>query len=363
MQPVAVRILHPTSTNLGPLEAALHEAHARNARRLAAAFKSAGASDVRVVTEVRDSRSFGTMLRAMAASLAAGQSTGLIVLGAGTFPLARAGDVRHFVEVAGSGERRALANNRYSADIVAIGQPAALADLPDLREDNALGRWLEEVAGFEIDDLRGRWRLAVDLDSPLDVLLTGGALDAAIDTTSLRDRLDRIRTVSMDRRAELVIAGRTNATTLRWLERSTASRTRALVEERGFKASAPFAMSAGGQPKPARDRSTLPRPPRSTLGLVLDDRGPEALGSVLGQLADAAIVDSRVLLAHGLGRDEHDWPDAEDRFASDLLLVEQIRDPWLRALTGSARGAPIPVVLGGHTLVGAGVRLALGRLR
>jgi hypothetical protein len=68
-----------------------------------------------------------------------------------------------------------------------------------------------------------------------------------------------------------------------------------------------------------------------------------------------------VLLAHRFGADEAAWPVAEDRFASDLLLTPTIDDPWLRALTTSAVNAPIPVLLGGHTLVGPGLRLALGR--
>ena len=50
---------------------------------------------------------------------------------------------------------------------------------------------------------------------------------------------------------------------------------------------------------------------------------------------------------------------AEDRFASDLLLPDRIVDPWLRDLTRSALEAPIPVLLGGHTLVGPGVRLVV----
>jgi hypothetical protein len=77
------------------------------------------------------------------------------------------------------------------------------------------------------------------------------------------------------------------------------------------------------------------------------------------RLGDGALVDSRVLLAHRLGADERRWPAAEDRFASDLLLHEQIGDAWLRALTRSAHDAPVPIVLGGHTLVGPGIRLAL----
>jgi len=103
------------------------------------------------------------------------------------------------------------------------------------------------------------------------------------------------------------------------------------------------------------------RPARSTLGIVLDRDGPEALGGVLARLADAAAIDSRVLLAHRLGVDETGWPPAEDRFASDLLVPEGIADPWLRALTQAAAHAPIPVLLGGHTLVGPGLRLVLGR--
>jgi hypothetical protein len=96
------------------------------------------------------------------------------------------------------------------------------------------------------------------------------------------------------------------------------------------------------------------------LGALVERDGPAALGGILSGLGEAALVDSRVLLAHRVGADETGWPAAEDRFASDLLLHERIADPWLRDLTRSAADAPIPVVLGGHTLVGPGLRLAIG---
>lgn len=101
------------------------------------------------------------------------------------------------------------------------------------------------------------------------------------------------------------------------------------------------------------------RPARSMLGLLLDRERPEALGRILAELVDAAVIDTRVLLAHRLGPDESGWPAAEDRFASDLLLHEQVEDPWLKALTKAASTAAIPVLLGGHTLVGPGLRLLL----
>jgi hypothetical protein len=147
-----------------------------------------------------------------------------------------------------------------------------------------------------------------------------------------------------DRRAELVITGRVPAANLAWLEAHTGSRTRALVEERGL-----------------RTRRAGQRPAASVLGAVLERDGPGSLGDQLGRLGDAAIVDTRVLLAHRLGADEAGWPAAEDRFASDLLLPSRIADPWLRELTASATAGPIPILLGGHTLVGPGLRLALRR--
>ena len=330
----------------GPLERSLAAARLANAERLAATFRAAGAEDVRIESGA-PATSFGERLRALVKG--ASRRSGFVVLGSGAIPLATTRDAADFVAVARSGERRALANSFYSADVIAVADASALAEVPDLAGDNALPRWLAEDAGFEVRDLRRRWRLAVDLDSPLDALLTG-LLPAAIDTELVADRLRHIRDVAADPRAELVVAGRTSSTTLRWLERSTASRTRALVEERGLRA-----IGLPGAHAVWRRQ----RAPRSVLGLVLDDRGPEALGSVLAELGDAAIVDTRVLLAHRLGADEARWPVAEDRFASDLLLAERIGDPWLRALTASARDSAIPVLLGGHTLVGPGIRLAL----
>jgi hypothetical protein len=105
------------------------------------------------------------------------------------------------------------------------------------------------------------------------------------------------------------------------------------------------------------------RPAASILGTLLERDGPGSLGDHLARFGDAALVDSRVLLAHRSGADSVRWPLAEDRYASDLLLPDRVTDPWLRALTASAVAAPIPVVLGGHTLVGPGVRLVVGRGR
>jgi hypothetical protein len=374
MPPVAVRILHAEADpKAGLLERALIMARAELAERHRRGFLAAGAADVRVVAGPPDAISFGTRLRGLAADALQSGAGGLVVLGSGSVPFATAADRRAFVTAAGRADPAGLANNVHSADIVAISGPTLLRDLrnlPDLPADNALPRWLAEVAGVPVFGL-DRWRLAIDLDSPLDLLLAGRAIDAvrlratAVEVDGVVGRLARIRVILADRRAELVVAGRTSAGTLRALERGAACRVRALVEERGLRASSDLAF--GDVETVARglgDRGTAPgavgapqRPPRSTLGLLIDRDGPEALGPLLAELGDGAVIDTRVLMAHRWGPDEATWPAAEDRFAADLLLPDRIADPWLRALVTGLRDAPIPILAGGHTLVGPGIRL------
>jgi hypothetical protein len=359
---VTALILHPPpSPNAGPLAGALDAARRELAARHLAGFRTAGAAAATIVEE-EQAEPFGARLRRLAA--AAG-TPGLVVLGSGAMALARAADRRAFVAAAASDAPGALANNRYSADAVAIARAEVLRSLPDLPADNALPRWLEEVAGYAVADLHRRWRLALDLDSPADVALAGGALPAAAAGSPLPGRLAALRSVMANRRAELTVAGRTSAATLAELERRAACRVRALVEERGLRAASRLAQApdreTASRLAQAPGAGTAPRPPASVLGLVLDRDGPGSLGLLLARLGDAAVVDTRVLLAHRLGPDETAWPAAEDRFASDLLLADRVVDPWLRALTASALTAPIPVLLGGHTLAGPGIRLLAER--
>jgi hypothetical protein len=357
MPPVAVRILHPLpDAAAGPLARWVADGRSRLAQRLRSGFEAAGADDVAIVEGSADGRTFGARLRDLVGGPGPG---GLVVLGSGAIPLATAADRLAFVLAAGSDERQALANNRYSADIVAIARSDRLPAIPDLPGDNALPRWLEEVAGYRVQDLRRRWRLAVDIDGPLDLVLTDDsdkaddALEHGIDLEPVMTRLQAVSRAAGDPRSELLVAGRTSGVTVAWLERHTGSRTRVLIEERGLRAANSLALAGPGEANR--------RPPASVLGALLERDGPESLGHHLARLADAAIVDTRVLLAHRLGADEAAWPPAEERFASDVFLADRVADPWLRALTASAAAAPIPILLGGHTLVGPGVRLIVGR--
>ena len=413
-----VLILHATApAAAGPLVRALAEARGALAERQRGAFLAAGADAAEVVAGPPDGLTFGERLVAemeargavgatggatagAAADMAAGVATratggvaagvatcttgGLIVLGSGSIPLARAEDLRRFVEVAAGPGGLALANNRYSADVVAISRAADLAGLPPLPADNALPRWLEERAGVAVTDLRSRWQLGVDIDTPLDLIALGdpAGRDLRAMAPLIGERLAALAEVLTNRRAELMVAGRISSATLRWLESGVACRVRALVEERGLRAASKLAQSdALGAPSGATAGGTAgtvgatagatPRPPRSVFGELLDRDGPDALAATVARLADAAVIDTRVLMAHRAGAADvarsgagTAWPADEDRFASDLLLPVSIADPWLRALTESAATTPGgPIVLGGHTMVNGGLRLLAQRAR
>jgi hypothetical protein len=82
----------------------------------------------------------------------------------------------------------------------------------------------------------------------------------------------------------------------------------------------------------------------------LDAVGPERFFANLANLAQAVFIDSRVLFAHrGL------WPSAADRFYSDLRQPEKVGDPFVGTLTEAAMAAPVPVIMGGHSLVSGGL--------
>jgi hypothetical protein len=376
-----VLIFHAAAPDdAGPLVRALAEARHALAERQRVAFLAVGADIAEIVAGPPDGLPFGERLAAAVRAIAEHDggsapgpaAVGAIVLGSGSIPLARAADLRRFVEVAAGPGGHGLANNRFSADVVAVSRAADLLALPPLPTDNALARWLEEQAGVAVTDLRSRWRLSVDIDTPIDLIALGalGALGdpAARDLHAaapligeglgerLDERLAALADVLENRRAELLVAGRVSAATLRWLESGVACRVRALIEERGLKAASRLAQAGA---------TTNSRPPRSIFGELLDRDGPEGLAQIVAPLADAAVIDTRVLLAHRHGFAESDWPAAEDRFASDLLAPTTIEDPWLRALTESAATSPAdhPIILGGHTMVNGGLRLLAQRAR
>lgn len=362
--PLVVIFHQPPRDGEPPLTGLLAEARHALTRHQVALFGRNGVRRVLIVAGRDGIHVPGTSFGQRLAGIVADErpKRGVIVLGSGAVPLLRGRDAEHLVAAARGRTRVALTNNRYSSDICAVPDARSLRDLPALPTDNALPRWLGETAGYRVRELPGRDRLAIDLDTPLDLALLGrlGSTPRAVRRLARSVRLPRagaLRAIAADPRKELLVVGRTSARTLRWLERHTSCRVRCLVEERGLKASAAAAAAAaaGADGTAASDI----RPPRSVLGRLLAVHGPEALEDIVEELADGAVIDTRVLLADRLGADEGTWPSAEDRFSSDLLLPDRVADPWLAALTRAAADAAIPIMLGAHTLVGPGIRVLL----
>jgi len=265
----------------------------------------------------------------------------VVYFSGGSVPLLAAQDFVGIAQELGRGEGQVVANNYYSADLVAFSPADALRriDLPTI--DNPLARLLAEQAGLTTYTLPRSVASQFDIDSPgeLAILtLVGGAgprLQALLDGWRLDVSIyRRILPLFVVSTAQVLAAGRISSRVWQYLERETACRVRFFAEERGMQAEGRI---GGGQA-------------RSLVGYYLAAVGVQRFFATLAELADAAFLDSRVLLAH-LGLQ----PSRGDRFLSDLGRYEEIEDPFLRELTEGAVRAAIPVALGGHSLVSGGL--------
>jgi len=266
-----------------------------------------------------------------------------VYAGAGGVPLLRGADLaalaRHLQETEGA----VITNNYFSGDLVAFTPGDALQRIEPPASDNLLPRVLHEQAGLESRPLPRSGATQFNIDSPADLAILKLAGRAGPQLTRFLDGFEadldayrRLMSCLVDPQAELLIAGRVGSQVWPYLESETACRLRVYSEERG--------MQAAG-----RDASSEAR---SLLAFHLREVGCRRFFGELGELADAACLDTRPLLAHLGVRGSR-----ADRFWSDLGCPERIEEPFLREFTEAAKGAPIPVVLGGHSLVAGGLML------
>ena len=96
----------------------------------------------------------------------------------------------------------------------------------------------------------------------------------------------------------------------------------------------------------------------SMMGFLIEKVGVPGFFSFLARTADAAFIDTRIIFAHfRLQLTEG------QRFASDLGWLDQIGHPLVRDLTEAAFNAPIPIILGGHSLVAGSMWSLVDTLR
>ncbi len=262
-------------------------------------------------------------------------------IGGGAGPLLPAADMASMAQVVLEADQVLVTNNFYSSDFVAFGPTSVLSNHPLPDSDNELAWLLGEDAGLPIRELPRSGATQFDVDTPVDLLTlaihpragthTQACLDGmALDTSALHAALPFL----LDREATILVAGRISSATMGYLERETACSTRVISEERGMRASG---RQARGEV-------------RSLLGYYLDAVGTERFFEALATMAQAVFLDNRVLFAHrGM------WPTAADRFHSDLRQPVHIVDPFVKELTEAAMAAPVPVIMGGHSLVSGGL--------
>jgi hypothetical protein len=282
--------------------------------------------------------------RRLAGVIRARSLASVVYMGGGSAPLLTADDFAGVGRAVGSG--KTVTNNQYSADLV--GFPAAgagtMAAVESVQRDNALAQALADASsGLAVEELPRSIATLFDIDAPADLAvlalagLGGPRLRAyltsiAIDTKPYEELLP----LFLDRRKQIIVSGRVGSHAWRYLETQTACRVRLFAEERG--------MEADGRAEAGAARSLL--------GFHLEAVGLPRFFEALAELGDAALIDSRVLAAHA---GVH--PSREDRFLSDLGRWKEIGDPFLRDLTRGAAEAPLPVILGGHSLMSGALML------
>jgi hypothetical protein len=258
-------------------------------------------------------------------------------------PLIKAADLAKVAAELRGAEKAVVANNFFSADLVGFvpGSVVETVALPD--NDRILPRLLRDEAGLENRSLQRTIENQFDLDTPGDLAVlayAGGAgpnLQRQIDSLDIdTSRLERASRLFTDRDAEVIVAGRVGTQTWQYLESETACRVRLFAEERGLQAAG---RDLNGQA-------------RSLLAYHLQAVGTRRFFGELAQLGQAAFIDTRPLFAHMELK-----PSRPDRFLSDAMQPDGIEDAWVREFTVAACQAPIPVVLGGSSLVASGVQL------
>lgn len=264
----------------------------------------------------------------------------VVYMGGGSLPLFGPADFSGVAETLARGG--AVTNNAYSSDMAAFPVDGQVIDaIETVERDNSLSRALAERAGLMVEALPRSMATQMDIDGPSDLAvlsLTGRGgcrLQAYLGELGLdTDPYRRVLPLFVDPAAQILVAGRVGSHSWRYLERETACRVRLFAEERG--------MEAEGRAQ----EGTV----RSLLGFHLQAVGVPRFFEALGQMGDAAFIDTRVLLGH-MGVDA----SREDRFLSDLGRWREIRDPFLREFTKAAAGASQPVILGGHSLMSGGL--------
>jgi len=267
----------------------------------------------------------------------------VLVMGGCAAPLLQAEDLERLAGCAEPGT--AWLNNRLSPDLVLFAPAAAVFSVTACRTDNEFGYALAEQAGLQVKLLPRELPYVFDLDTPLDALLAvcspmaGERLRGAVGL--LRHQVPLSSAVAVLDRTDypdVALVGRAHPEEAERFARQAEIRLRLYSEERGMKALGRI------------ENGTV----RSLVADLVQAIGWEGFFQRMADAASCLLFDTRVIwAAQGLSFTEH------DRFAADLMLPDEVGDPRLREMVAAAVNAPLPVLMGGQSLVAGGLRLLL----
>jgi hypothetical protein len=262
----------------------------------------------------------------------------LFYCGGGAAPLLSDEELGDVLEKLAARDGLVITNNQFASDWAGVAPAEILGSwVTRLPRDNMLGWVLSAEAGLTVEALPAQASTRLDIDTPSDLI----ALSLHAGTKPQLRRylrglplpLEKARAV-LDVLAtpatQVTIAGRVGPEAWHAINKETRCWLRVIAEERGM-------VSSGRQ---------MRGEVRSLLAAYIEAVGMKTFFADLAEWGQAALLDTRVLLAHN-GR----WPGAVDRFNSDLGRAEAVEDPWLRSLTVAALNTPIPIILGGHGLM------------
>lgn len=264
--------------------------------------------------------------------------TKVLYFGGGSAPLLSDELLNTVLERLAEAGELVITNNQFAADWAGITPANHVQRWQDrLPRDNMLGWVLSTEGGLPVHAFPASAASRLDIDTPTDLLAlslhahTKSRLRAFLEALPLdTGRLEGVLQTLARPAGRVFVAGRVGPDSWSALNRVSQCWLRVISEERGM-------VSSGRQQRGEA---------RSLLAEYIAVAGLDAFFAMLADWADAALIDTRVLLAH-----HSRWPSRESRFASDVGLPAQIEDDWLQALTAAALACPIPIILGGHGLM------------
>ncbi|MFO7951283.1 MAG: hypothetical protein R6U91_00530 [Bacillota bacterium] len=236
-------------------------------------------------------------------------------------------------------ERFVYTNNTQSVDIIAFTVPNNLYEVELPATDNSLAMALRDQLGLNMELMPHTLGLMFDIDTPTDLLVLGGSHFAGPRTKDALaglqldldyNTLKQAKAVLSAEYEDVALIGRVGAPVIERLNALLKLRLRVFSEERGMKSLGRIEANEVV----------------SLLGLLIDHAGLENFFNYLSRVASCAFIDTRVLMHHYF----YDFSD-EERFLSDLGMWKELENPWLKEFTRLAVHCPIPVILGGHSLV------------